>query len=197
MTLYRMKIRDARRIGEMAVRGPGRSGTPARELVTGAIVDPSRGFRLAAFGTLGTEFTGQVVGVVDADTILVMRNGCEALGHDCPESHQPFGTRAKQFTSELAFGKIVKVQGRDVDRYGRTVGEVILPDGRNLNRELVRAGLAWWYRQYARGDQDLARLETDARSARRGLWIDKAPVPPWEWRRARTTARSTVREASP
>jgi endonuclease YncB( thermonuclease family) len=70
-------------------------------------------------------------------------------GIDCPESRQAFGARATQFTGDLAFGKEVSVQVKDVDRYGRTVGVVILPDGRNLNQELVRAGLAWWYRQYA------------------------------------------------
>jgi len=76
------------------------------------------------------------------------------------------------------------VQVRDIDRYGRTVGEVVLPDGRSLNRELVRAGLAWWYQHYAPHDQDLERLEQQARAARRDLWADKDPVAPWEWRRA-------------
>src|ERR1017187_5302864 len=94
--------------------------------------------------------------------------------------------RAKQFTGDLAFGKDVKVVVRDVDRYGRTVGEVMLPDGRSLNRELVRAGLAWWYQRYARHDEELARLETEARQARRGLWADAHPVAPWEFR---TSAR--------
>jgi endonuclease YncB( thermonuclease family) len=68
-------------------------------------------------------------------------------GIDCPESKQPFGTRAKQFTGDLAFGQTVTVRVRDIDRYKRTVAEITLPDGRNLNQELVRAGLAWWYRQ--------------------------------------------------
>ena len=71
----------------------------------------------------------------------------------------------------------------DVDRYGRTVGEVILPDGRVLNHELVRAGLAWWYRRYAPDDKTLEQLERGARGANRGLWADPNPVPPWEWRR--------------
>lgn len=106
-------------------------------------------------------------------------------GIDCPEKRQPFGTRATQFTGDLAFGKDVKVLVRDVDRYGRTVGEVILPDGRSLNRELVRAGLAWWYRHYAPRDRELERLEAEARVARRGLWADAYPVAPWEWRRER------------
>ena len=70
-------------------------------------------------------------------------------GIDCPETGQDFGSRAKAFTSELVFGKVVKVVPRATDRYGRAVAEVMLADGRVLTDELVRAGLAWWYRQYA------------------------------------------------
>jgi endonuclease YncB( thermonuclease family) len=55
---------------------------------------------------------------------------------------QAFGTRAKQFTGDLAFGKTVTLRVHDVDRYGRQVAEIILPDGRNLNQEIVRAGFA-------------------------------------------------------
>ena len=69
--------------------------------------------------------------------------------------------------------------------YGRSVGEVLLSDGRSLNQALVRAGLAWWYRQYAPHDTTLAQLEAEARAARRGLWADAAPVPPWAWRKVR------------
>jgi endonuclease YncB( thermonuclease family) len=63
-------------------------------------------------------------------------------GIDCPESGQDFGTWAKQATSGLAFGKVVTVQPRGTDRYGRTVALVVLPDGRTLNHELVRTGFA-------------------------------------------------------
>ncbi len=69
-----------------------------------------------------------------------------------------------------------------LDRYGRTIGEVSLPDGRVLNRELVKAGFAWWYRRYAPEDVRLEQLENEAREAGRGLWADAEPVPPWEWR---------------
>jgi endonuclease YncB( thermonuclease family) len=62
---------------------------------------------------------------------------------------------------------------------------VVLPDGRNLNRELVQAGLAWWYRKYAPDDRELEKLEAEARSAKRGLWQDPNPVPPWEFRKKR------------
>ena len=56
---------------------------------------------------------------------------------------------------------------KDIDRYHRTVGEVILPDGRSLNLELVKAGLAWWYVPYAKHDSRLADAEAAARKARR------------------------------
>jgi endonuclease YncB( thermonuclease family) len=133
-----------------------------------------------------------VVGVTDGDTITVLRKGRnEALrlhGIDAPEKGQAFGERAKQFTSGLAFGKTVAVRLKDRDRYGRRIGDVFLPDGRNLNQEVVRAGYAWWYRGYS-ADQRLAVLEAEARAARHGLWADPDPQPPWEWRRGRPQAR--------
>lgn len=138
-------------------------------------------------------FTGKVVGVSDGDTISVMR-GSRAVkvhlhGIDCPEQGQPFGKRAERFTSEWAFRKEVKVQVQTTDRYGRIVGEVILPDGINLNQELVGAGLAWWSRKYAPNDRKLKALEAGARAAKRGLWADKNPIPPWEWRRGERERR--------
>ncbi len=135
--------------------------------------------------TLAADFSGRVVGVSDGDTITVMHNGkgerIRLHGIDCPEKRQAFGKRAKQFTSNLVFAKTVTVQALDLDRYGRTVGVVLLPDGRSLNHELVRAGLAWMYRRYT-NDQSLSDLEEKARVARRGLWVDANPIPPWEWR---------------
>jgi len=68
------------------------------------------------------------------------------------------------------------VASRDTNRYGRLVGEVLLPDGRSLNQELVRAGMAWWYRQYAPKEMVLAQLEADARTAKRGLWASPSKV---------------------
>ncbi len=81
------------------------------------------------------------------------------------------------------FGKTVTVNVMDVDRYWRTVGEVVLPDGGSLNEGLVKAGLAWWYRRYAPEDGTLAQLEANAKAAKRGLWAEPNPVPPWEWRK--------------
>lgn len=132
-------------------------------------------------------FTGKVVGVSDGDTIKVMHEGravkVRLHGIDCPEKKQPFGSRAMQYTSEMAFSNEVEVRIKTTDRYGRVVGDVILPDGTSLNKELVYVGLAWWYRKYAPNDRTLKALEAGARAARRGLWADKNPIPPWEWRK--------------
>ena len=119
------------------------------------------------------DFAGKVMGVSDGDTITVLRGRTPVKirlhGIDAPETGQDFGTRAKQAASDLAFGKVVTVQPRGTDRYGRTVALVVLPDGRILNHELVRSGYAWWYKKYAPGDTTLEQLEAEARGARRGL----------------------------
>lgn len=134
-------------------------------------------------------WTGKVVGVSDGDTVTVMKAGKGAKVRlseiDCPESGQPFGSRAKQLTSDLCFGKVVTVKPTDVDRYGRIVAHVILPDGRNLNlnEEIVKAGLAWQFKRYSKSAR-LEKLEAEARKAKIGIWSMPNPVPPWEWRQS-------------
>jgi micrococcal nuclease len=136
-----------------------------------------------------TTFVGRVVAVQDGDTISVMRGGraerVRVHGIDAPEGGQEFGNRAKQFLSGLVFGKIVGVEVRDTDRYGRTVGRVTV-DGHDAGLEMVRAGLAWHDVRYS-SDPLLAIAETEARIARRGLWVQSAPLAPWESRRAAGT----------
>lgn len=131
-------------------------------------------------------FSGEVVGVLDGDTIDVLYNGkterIRLNGIDAPEQGQDYGQRAKQLALELAQGQRVNVETKEQDRYGRTVGDVFLPDGRNLNRELVGAGLAWWYCEHS-SDQTLKDLEQDARDKKRGLWSDRVPIPPWVYRK--------------
>ncbi|MGD1047301.1 MAG: thermonuclease family protein [Candidatus Krumholzibacteriaceae bacterium] len=108
-------------------------------------------------------------------------------GIDSPELGQPFGMNAKQYASTLIFGRVVTVRTFGTDRYGRTLGDAVLADGRSLSREMVRAGFAWWYRQYS-NDRGLEALETEARQSRRGLWADASPTAPWAWRK---TSRGT------
>ncbi|MFB3905958.1 MAG: thermonuclease family protein [Acidobacteriota bacterium] len=120
----------------------------------------------------------------DGDTISVMWEDrafkIRLEGVDCPESGQDFSNRAKQFTSQLVFGKIVKVKVLDLDVHRRMIARIYAGD-KDVGLELVKAGLAWHLRKYS-NDPVLAREEARARAARRGLWSVKHPVPPWEWR---------------
>jgi endonuclease YncB( thermonuclease family) len=59
----------------------------------------------------------------------------------------------------------------------------VLPNGTNVNHTLVKDGWCWWYRKYALGDVVLEGLEKDAPEAKKGLWADPQPVPPWQWRK--------------
>lgn len=144
---------------------------------------------LLAAHTDAETFVGEVIGVTDGDTISVMRDGSAVkvrlAGIDCPEKKQAFGERAKQFTSYLVFGKRVEVIYSKRDRYGRVLGDVVLPSRKILNEELVRAGYAWHYKKYS-DDATLAELELQARKSRRGLWQDRDPIPPWDYRKIAT-----------
>ena len=97
---------------------------------------PAAAFTMAAFG-------GEVVKVADGDTLTVLRDHTRYRirlhGIDAPEKGQPYGSCAKKLMSELTSGQVVRVESTDRDQYGRVVADVILPDERNLNRELVRA----------------------------------------------------------
>jgi micrococcal nuclease len=148
------------------------------------------GFFISPFSAaLALDFTGPVVSVLDGDTIEVLyKRHPERIrlsGLDCPEKGQAYGKHAKHAASELVYGKEVTLQTHGFDKYGRTLADVLLSDGTNVNHALVKDGWCWWYRKYAPGDTVLEGLEKDAREARKGLWADPHPMPPWEWRRRR------------
>jgi len=131
------------------------------------------------------ELSGKVVGVHDGDTLTLLvgttQHRIRLNAIDAPEPGQPYNQRAKQALAGLCFGVVVRVVVLDVDRYGREIGDVYV--GETLvNAELVRAGLAWYFRKYSE-DSVLAALEVEARSEGRGLWADADPVPPWDFRK--------------
>jgi len=140
---------------------------------------------------LAQSFSGRVVAVSDGDTLTVLTAAKEQIkvrinGIDAPEKAQPFGQASKQNLSRLVFGRAVTIESNKRDRYGRTVGKV-LTDGRDAGLEQVKAGFAWRFKEYEREQSPedrraYAEAETEARKARRGLWQDPAPVPPWEFR---------------
>jgi endonuclease YncB( thermonuclease family) len=113
---------------------------------------------------LAADFTGPVVSILDGNTIEVLHNKhperIRLNGIDCPEKGQAYGKRAKQAASELVFGKEVTLEPFGKDKYGRTIADVLLPDGTNVNHTLVKEGWCWWYQEYAPGDAELERLET-------------------------------------
>jgi endonuclease YncB( thermonuclease family) len=130
-------------------------------------------------------FAGKVVSVHDGDTLTVLdasnvQHKVRLHGIDAPERRQPFGTKARERLAELTHGKSVRVLPVDRDRYGRTVARIEV-EGQDVNRQMIADGLAWHYTRYSK-DAAMAGAERDARAARRGLWADAAPVPPWEWR---------------
>ncbi len=133
-----------------------------------------------------SEFSGKVIKVSDGDTLDVLYENrairIRLAEIDCPEKKQPFGEKARRYAAELAAGREVTVKVKDRDRYGRIVAEIILPDNRSLNAEMLKAGFAWWYRDYSK-DKNLEELERKAVEAKIGLWADPDPVPPWVFRR--------------
>lgn len=136
------------------------------------------------------QLTGKVIGVLDGDTIEVLDSSkhphrVRLTVIDAPEKAQPFGQRAKEHLSDLVFGKQVEVQGGKTDKYGRTVGKVIV-NGADANLAQVAAGFAWHYKEYAPEQTPneralYAQAEEGARAAR-AVWRDPRPMAPWEWR---------------
>lgn len=156
-------------------------------------------FFLAAFvGSAGAAdlqtLTARVIGVLDGDTVDVLtparsQERIRLMGIDAPEKTQAFGQRSKQLLSDLVFGKTIKIEWSKRDRNDRIVGRVLL-DGKDANLEMVKAGLAWHYKQYEREQRPEDRLsyaeaEMAARKKKNGLWADPNPTPPWDYRRAR------------
>ncbi len=130
---------------------------------------------------------GKVVGITDGDTIKFLTQDSLQIkvrlaNIDCPERKQPFSVKAKQFVSDAIFGQQVTIHVLKKDRYGRSIANVIYDDSLDLSQELLKQGLAWHYLQYSK-DPLLQKLEDQAKKEKLGLWQDKNPIPPWEWRR--------------
>lgn len=130
------------------------------------------------------DITGRVISIADGDTLTVLVDRQQVkvrlVEIDAPEKAQAFGNRSKQSLSDMCFDKEAQIQDKGKDRYGRTLGRVFC-GGMDANAEQVGQGMAWVYDKYVT-DHSLYRLQDEARAAKRGLWVDSAPVPPWEWR---------------
>ena len=132
----------------------------------------------------------KIIGVKDGDTVEGLYYQFPInirLEHiDAPEKRQPFGTKSKEKLSDLCFGKnvTIKSNGRNgnYDSRGRLISEIILEDGTNVNKEMVKSGLAWYYKKYS-SNLEYARLEELAMKNKVGLWSDPNAVSPWSFRK--------------
>lgn len=147
-----------------------------------------------AFHASAWTLEGRIVGVSDGDTVTLLdatntQHKIRLAGIDAPEKAQPFGNRSKQSLSDFAINRHATVETTKQDRYGRNVGKVRV-DGQDINLLQVERGMAWFYRQYQDEQSPEDRLryaeaEERAKTGKQGLWVDPAPVAPWEHRRQR------------
>jgi endonuclease YncB( thermonuclease family) len=128
---------------------------------------------------------GRVVAISDGDTMTILVRQSQVRVRladiDAPEIKQPFGTRSRQSLASMCARTTAHVEGSSKDRYGRVLGRVTC-NGINANAKQVQLGMAWVFERYARRDSPLHAMQVEARGAKRGLWVDAEPIPPWEWR---------------
>jgi endonuclease YncB( thermonuclease family) len=140
-----------------------------------------------------------VVAISDGDTLTAR---CGSPGSyqqiqvriaaiDAPESRQAFGQKSRQNLARLCFKQRATLQPVDQDSYGRTVA-IARCAGQDVGAAQVRAGLAWVYTPYAADHPELAALQRQARSDRRGLWSQKRPVAPWNYRHRQNNATKNL-----
>ena len=128
---------------------------------------------------------GRAIEIYDGDTITLLNNDkkykVRFYGIDAPEAKQEHGIVARDALRKKILGKEVTVTVVNLDRYGRAVGKVHL-DSRFINLEMVREGHAWYYENYARGEDEIESAHYAAKRAKLGLWQHDSPVPPWKYR---------------
>lgn len=133
-----------------------------------------------------SQTSAKVIAIKDGDTVVVLLDGniqktLRLAEVDCPESGQPFGKNAKQFTAGEVFGKMVTFIPTTEDRYGRTIAKIYY-DEKYLSEEIITAGFGWWYHYYS-DNKNLGVLESIAKAKKLGLWSDPNAVSPWEYRK--------------
>jgi endonuclease YncB( thermonuclease family) len=144
----------------------------------------------AALGGVAAEHReGLVVSVHDGDTLTVLVGKQQVKVRlaeiDAPELRQAFGQRSRQSLAAICFHEFAKVELIARDRYGRSVGKVQC-SGKDAGGHQVSSGMAWVYERYAPKDSPLYWEQAEARAAKRGLWSEAEPVPPWDWRKTGT-----------
>lgn len=144
--------------------------------------------------SLAEDMQGLVIGITDGDTLRLLTPGhtqfkVRLSGIDAPEKSQPFGQQSKETLAECALDKEARIDANKKDRYGRTVGKVIV-SGVDCNLRQIKLGMAWHYKKYE-NEQDVedrslyGQAEYLAKQERRGLWAESSPIAPWDYRKAK------------
>jgi micrococcal nuclease len=145
--------------------------------------------------SFSAEIIGTVINVLDGDTLIIkeqLTNNEIKPGKfkirladiDAPELKQEFGTDAKHTLETFVNSKIIKVVYHQIDMFGRIVGTIYL-NNESINEKMVKHGYAWWYQQYSK-KLKFAQLQSEAKLAKRGMWVTENNMPPWEFRKIKT-----------
>ena len=144
------------------------------------------------FGTLSADDTaentveGKVTRVIDGDSILVtdsksVEYEVQLEGIDAPELKQDFGKESTEGLTKLLNGKSVRLTWKSKDNFERLLAQVY--DGeKHINIEMIKSGMAWHFKRYNK-DEKLAKAESEAKEAKKGLWAMESPVAPWDYRK--------------
>ena len=149
------------------------------------------------------ELKGKVVSIADGDTVTIVVADNSANSKflqppssqpsskkqyrirlndiDAPESKQAFGNKSKENLKNYIYQKDVVVKYESTDKYGRILGTIKKKE-KDINLQQVKDGYAWVYRHYSK-KQDYIKEEEKARQERKGLWADKNPINPYDFRR--------------
>jgi endonuclease YncB( thermonuclease family) len=139
------------------------------------------------------DYKVRVIGISDGDTFKGLTDKNEQIKFriyaiDAPEKKQAFGNRSKQYLSGLIFNKTAGIKYQTTDQYGRQVVWVYTPDGKDVSAEMLKAGMAWHYKRYD-ATPEYAAYEIEAQKSRLGLWADKHPVAPWDFRKQKKSEK--------
>lgn len=140
---------------------------------------------------------GKVVSVADGDTVTIITDNNERVrirlyGIDAPEKGQDFANKSREYLNDLCYGKRVSIDKKGVDQYNRVLGVIYIGD-LNLNQEMVRTGLAWYYDYFVK-DPHMEELEQIARQKKLNIWSMKNPIPPYEYRKSQRNNKNRNEE---
>lgn len=145
---------------------------------------------IALFHTNSCAWQGKIVGMIDADLFLVSdgtrTDKVKLYGVECPKRGQPYWELSKTLASHLALNKTAEITPVSKGYEGFDNALIRVEGSKDyLNVQMISHGLAWVRPNECSANicAEWRGIENLARSKAIGLWLDPAPVPPWEWAR--------------